>query len=123
MRYGIRVILQEESYTSRACFGSRDQIPSYGKGDAEEVVFSGRRIKRGLYLQDDGKIINADVNAAANTGRKYDERIFPEGTDFGCLYGTVKAMTFRDVLLASQEWKKRNPGQTGQRACVCPVSA
>ena len=123
VRYGIRVILQEESYTSRACFGSRDQIPSYGKVDAEGAVFSGRRIKRGLYLQDDGKVINADVNAAANTGRKYDERIFPEGTDFGSLYGTVKAMTFRDVLLAGQEWKKRNPGQTGQRACVCPVSA
>ena len=70
-----------------------------------------------------GKVINADVNAAANTGRKYDERIFPEGTDFGCLYGTVKAMTFRDVFLAGQEWKKRNPGQTGQWACVCPVSA
>ena len=31
VRYGIRVILQEESYTSKACFGNRDYIPTYGK--------------------------------------------------------------------------------------------
>ena len=123
VKYGIRVILQEESYTSRACFGNRDYIPTYGKGDAEGVSFTGRRTKRGLYRQDDGRVMNADINGAANTGRKYDERIFPEGMDCGYLYGTVKAVTYKDILRESQERNRSNPGQTGQRAGVCPVTA
>ena len=122
-QYGIRVILQEESYTSKACFGSRDRIPTYGKGDTEGISFSGRRIGRGLYRQDDGKEMNADINGAANTGRKYRAGIFPKGMDCGYLYGTVKAMTYKDILRASQNRNKSNPGQTGQRASVCPVSA
>ena len=112
MRYGIRVIWQEESYTSKACFGSRDSIPSYGTGGSEKTTFTGRRIKRGLYLQDDGKMLNADINGAANIGRKYDERIFPGQTDIRYLYGEVISMTYKDVLRKSQENKKSNPGQT-----------
>ena len=123
VRYGIRVILQEESYTSRASFGSRDHIPTYVKDDAEGITFSGKRTKRGLYRQDDGRVMNADINGAANTGRKYSESIFPEGMDCGYLYGTVKAMTYKDILRAGQENHKSNPGETGQRACVCPVTA
>ena len=122
-RYGIRVILQEESYTSKACFGNRDYIPTYGTGDVENMAFSGKRIKRGLYLQDDGKVMNADINGAANTGRKYDSRIFPEGMDYSYLYRTVRAVTYRDILGASLDYHKRNPGETGQRASVCPVTA
>ena len=123
VRYGIRIILQEESYTSRACFGSGDYIPTYGTGGIEKTTFTGRRIKRGLYLQDDGKILNADINGAVNIGRKYDERIFTRHADMSCLYSTVISMTYKDVLRKSQENSKGNPGQTGQRASVCPVSA
>ena len=123
VRYGIRVILQEESYTSKACFGNRDCIPAYGTGDAESISFTGKRIKRGLYLQDDGKVMNADINGAANTGRKYDKRFFPEGMDCGYLYGTVKAVTYKDILRASRRRNTSNPVQTGQRAGVCPVTA
>ncbi len=122
-RYGICVIRQEESYTSRACFGSRDRIPTYGTGEAEKITFKGRRIKRGLYLQDDGKILNADINGAVNIGRKYDERIFQRQADIRYLYGKVISMTYKDVLRKSQANSKSNPGQTGQRASVCPVSA
>ena len=123
VRYGIRVILQEESYTSKACFGNRDCIPTYGTGNAESTSFTGKRIKRGLYLQDDGKVMNADINGAANIGRKYDKRFFPEGMDCGYLYGTVKAVTYKDILCASRSRNKSNPGQAGQRAGVCPVTA
>ncbi|MBR2591380.1 MAG: transposase, partial [Oscillospiraceae bacterium] len=122
-RYGIRVILQEESYTSKACFGNRDYIPTYGAGDTENMAFSGKRIKRGLYRQDDGKVMNADINGAANTGRKYDSRIFPEDMDCSYLYRTVRAVTYKDILGASQDYHKSNPGETGQRASVCPVTA
>ena len=125
VKYSVRLILQEESYTSKACFGKRDHIPTYGEDDNRLVSFSGERIKRGVYLQDDGKLINADINAAVNIGRKYDERIFPEDDDCEYLYGTVLSVTVRDVLRASQEYHRTesDPGQTGQRASVCPVSA
>jgi putative transposase len=45
---GIQVIVQEESYTSRANFLGLDSIPVYGKTE-KEPVFTGKRIKRGLY--------------------------------------------------------------------------
>ena len=128
VKYGIRVILQEESYTSKACFGSRDTMPTYGKEEepAAAISFSGKRIKRGLYLEGSGKVMNADINGAVNTGRKYDERIFPAGMNCGYLYGGVKAVTYKDILLESHKYNKynkSNPVQTGQRASVCPVCA
>ena len=105
-QYGIRVILQEESYTSKACFGNRDRMPVYGATDAEKAVFTGRRVKRGLYRQDDGKILNADINGSANIGRKYDARIFPEGMDYGYLYGAVRAMRHDDILAGSRRYHR-----------------
>ena len=125
VQYGIRVIMQEESYTSRACFGSRDTIPTYRQEEEPMAgaCFAGKRIKRGLYLEDSGKVMNADICGAANTGRKYDERIFPVGMDCGYLYGRVTAVTYKDILQESHKYNKSNPGQTGQRASVCPVCA
>ncbi len=69
-RYGMKYIEQEESYTSKASFLDLDEIPIF---DAEKIFtgqFSGKRIKRGLYRAKNGKIINADVNGAANILRK-----------------------------------------------------
>ncbi|MEP6516647.1 IS200/IS605 family accessory protein TnpB-related protein [Microcoleus vaginatus FACHB-2002] len=43
---GIKVILQEESYTSQANFLGLDLIPVYGKTE-KEPMFTGKRIKRG----------------------------------------------------------------------------
>lgn len=68
-RHGIRVILTEESYTSKASFLDLDPIPAYGKNESNQS-FSGKRIKRGLYRSKSGKMINADVNGAANIMRK-----------------------------------------------------
>jgi putative transposase len=81
-------------------------MPVYGAPDAEKAVFTGRRVKRGLYLQDDGKILNADINGSANIGRKYDARIFPEGMDYGYLYGTVRAMRYDDILAESRRYHR-----------------
>ena len=99
-------------------------------GEWYEVARYDHSFERGMdntmaryILQDDGKVMNADINGAANTGRKYDKRIFPEGMDCGYLYGTVKVLTYKDILFASRSRNKSNPGQTGQRASVCPVSA
>ena len=62
--------LQEESYTSKTSFFDGDEIPIYGKENPQEYIFSGRRIKRGLYQTNAGKLINADCNGALNILRK-----------------------------------------------------
>lgn len=66
---GIAVIMQEESYTSKADITAMDYIPAYGVDD-DKASFSGLRIKRGLYRCINGLIINADCNGAANIMRK-----------------------------------------------------
>ena len=68
--YGIEFKLQEESYTSKASFFDGDEIPIYDKENQKEYIFSGKRIKRGLYQTSTGKIINADCNGALNILRK-----------------------------------------------------
>ena len=65
---GITVIVQEESYTSKASFLDGDNIPVYG--EVENPQFSGHRIKRGLYRSGSGRLINADVNGSYNILRK-----------------------------------------------------
>lgn len=64
--YGISYTKQEESYTSKASFFDKDNIPVYNDDNPKKYVFSGKRVKRGLYKTKDGKLINADVNAALN---------------------------------------------------------
>ena len=78
---GIDVILQEESYTSKADISAGDPIPVYGKEEGVPV-FSGRRIKRGLYRCQAGYCINADCNGAANILRKAFADAWAGHTDF-----------------------------------------
>ncbi len=66
---GIQVLVEEESYTSKASFLDNDPIPTYGKKD-KGVTFSGKRVKRGLYKAANGRMINADVNGSYNIMRK-----------------------------------------------------
>lgn len=62
---GIEVIVQEESYTSKASFLDHDPIPTYQqKPDGWKP--SGRRVKRGLYVTKNGIALNADVNGSYN---------------------------------------------------------
>ena len=75
---GIKVIVQEESYTSRANFVGLDPIPVYGKTE-KEPLFTGKRIKRGLYKTATGQLINSDVNAAYNILRKAIPNAFGNG--------------------------------------------
>ena len=67
---GIKVILQEESYTSKASFLDLDKIPVYGEESEEKFVFSGKRVKRGIYISKSGKVMNADINGSLNILRK-----------------------------------------------------
>ena len=68
--YGIEFKLQEESYTSKASFFDGDEIPIYDKENPQEYIFSGKRIKRGLYQTRKGYQLNADCNGALNILRK-----------------------------------------------------
>ncbi|MEG4489265.1 transposase [Microcoleus sp. D2_18a_B4] len=75
---GIEVIVQEESYSSRASFLGLDSIPVYGKTD-KDPVFTGKRIKRGLYKTSTGQLINSDVNGSYNILRKAIPNAFSNG--------------------------------------------
>jgi putative transposase len=67
---GIQVIMQEESYTSKASFLDSDPLPTYQANRAEHPVFSGTRIARSWYRASDGKVIHADINGSYNILRK-----------------------------------------------------
>ncbi|MEG4585479.1 transposase [Microcoleus sp. MOSTC5] len=78
---GIRVMVQEESYTSRSSFLNLDPIPVCGENDADRVKFCGKRIKRGLYKTSSGRLINADVNGSYNILRKAVPNAFSDGIE------------------------------------------
>ncbi len=66
---GVRVILTEESYTSKASFLDRDPLPVYDPACKDEPKFSGRRKGRWYYAS--GKrVIHSDVNGSYNIARK-----------------------------------------------------
>ena len=67
---GITFVKQEESYTSKASFWDKDDIPVYNADNPQEYKFSGNRIHRGMYKTKDGITFNADVNGALNILRK-----------------------------------------------------
>ena len=68
--YGIKYIEQEESYTSKASFWDKDEIPVYNDDNPKQYTFSGKRVHRGLYKTASGYKFNADVNGALNILRK-----------------------------------------------------
>jgi putative transposase len=78
---GIRVILTEESYTSKASFLDEDKL--------SKNVFSGERVERGLYKTSSGVLINADVNGAGNIIRKVFPNAFANGIEGVCLHPSI----------------------------------
>ena len=75
---GIECKEQEESYTSKASYLDNDDIPVYKENDGTHYIFSGKRIKRGIYKSKQGKIINADLNGALNILKKSGEKLIEE---------------------------------------------
>jgi len=65
-RYNIVFKKQEESYTSKASFFDKDNIPVYKPNNKSSYIFSGKRISRGQYQAKNGYIFNADCNGALN---------------------------------------------------------
>lgn len=88
---GIQVVVQEESYTSKASFLDGDPLPVYDPSRAAKPRFSGRRAQRGLYRAGTGRRIHADVNGSYNIGRK----AFPDSFGQG-----IEAVVVRPARLA-----------------------
>jgi IS605 OrfB family transposase len=74
---GITVKVTEESYTSKASLLDLDPLPVRNNGD-EKHMFSGKRVKRGLYRASNGRSINADINGSGNIIRKVAPDAFSE---------------------------------------------
>lgn len=66
LKDGICFVKQEESYTSKASFLDKDEIPVWSKVDKKTYFFSGKRITRGQYLSKTGTCLHADINGALN---------------------------------------------------------
>ncbi|MDJ0673852.1 MAG: transposase [Calothrix sp. MO_167.B42] len=80
---GIKIIITEESYTSKASALDGDKLPEYSP-NSKQHSFSGKRTKRGLYKTASGKLINADTNGSINIARKVIPNAFEgiEGLPF-----------------------------------------
>ena len=80
---GIQVHLPKESYTSKCSFLDAEELGKHQK-------YVGRRIKRGLFKSKEGVLLNADLNAACNIGRKVFPVVFT--------YRTVDAVSHPTCL-------------------------
>lgn len=80
---GIKVIITEESYTSKCDSLAMESIEKH-------EIYKGKRINRGLYQSSVGKLINADVNGALNILRKVVNDSANRIIDRGLLFNPVK---------------------------------
>ena len=105
---GIHFEKFEESYTSKASFLDNDPIPTYGDKDIPK--FSGKRVKRGLYISKDGIAINSDVNGACNILRKHfnkdikiSHKILSNVRKINIKNGSKKLKSTLNILLNTKE--------------------
>lgn len=89
-RSGIEYIEQEESYTSKASFYDRDEIPVYNADNPSKHKFSGKRIKRGLYRTKNKHFCNSDINGSANILAKGMHRLSWERVSSGFLANPLR---------------------------------
>lgn len=94
VRYGIAVVDQEESYTSKSSFLDGDPIPVYGEKGASGTEFSGKRIRRSVYRSKNGTVLHADVNGSLNILRKRKPDAFDHMKDGTCFLRPVKRYRF-----------------------------
>ena len=59
---GIEVLFTEESYTSKCSYKDRNPL--------DGSLITGSRVKRGMYKNSDGSLVNADINGSLNICRK-----------------------------------------------------
>ena len=69
---GIKVMITEESYTSKCSFIDSEPL-------SKQSNYKGKRVKRGLFRSSQGILINADCNGSGNIIRKVVPNAFAEG--------------------------------------------
>ena len=72
--YGIEVVMTEEAYTSGTSFLDKEQ-------PIKENYNKERRVYRGLFVANNGKTINADVNGAYQIMKNVVPDVFDEGIE------------------------------------------
>jgi len=77
---GIKVIIREESYTSKASFLDLDPIPTYERALAGTHQFSGSRSGR-WYRSQHGRRMHSDTNGSYNILRKAVPTAFEAGVE------------------------------------------
>ena len=82
---GIKLIITEESYTSKCDSLALEEIKKH-------EMYLGKRIKRGLFQSSIGKLINADVNGSINIMRKVvgDSEIISKIINSGWLFQPIR---------------------------------
>ena len=80
---GIKFIFTEESYTSKCSFLDNEKIE-------KRKTYVGKRIKRGLFKSAEGKLLNADVNGAANIVRKVFDDVVYDQSILGLMFNPVR---------------------------------
>jgi putative transposase len=88
----IAVVVNEESYTSKASFLDADPLPIYGAERTETHTFSGTCVKCGRYRAANRRRIHADVNGAYTILRKAVPHSFGQG---------IEAVVVRPMRLAA----------------------
>ena len=73
-KYGLNILSNEESYTSKCSFLDLEEIKKHD-------VYLGKRVKRGLFISINGKLINSDVNGSYNILRKVFPKVFDNGIE------------------------------------------
>jgi IS605 OrfB family transposase len=112
--YRIKFVETEESYTSKASFLDGDFLPTYGE-KPETWKPSGKRVKRGMYRTGQGKLINADLNGAANILRKVE-------TQLGlCLVKVCRALLTVPTRFRIWETKTKKRNRAALAPCVATV--
>jgi putative transposase len=76
---GVTVVIQEESYTSKASFLDSGPLPTYQANRTEKPIFSGTRTARSWYRAHDGTIIHADMNGSFTILRKSNSDLLQLG--------------------------------------------
>ena len=71
---GIKVMVQEESYTSKTSFLDGEPVHKH-------EAYAGCRVKRGLFRSGNGTLINADLNGSLNIIRKVAPAAFSQGVE------------------------------------------
>ncbi len=99
---GIKLIITEESYTSKCDSLMLEDI-------CKHEAYAGRRVKRGLFQSNTGRLVNADINGSLNIMRKVVDDSYASGIiNRGLLFNPIK---IRDLFNINSNFLLRKVNQ------------